>query len=212
MDMSLKEKAKKIFDPLMWGLRLKAINDLSKGLKSFWERYSFFFKTKTSDNRHYGYKYISCLLRMESDRNYASIGRESGVNKQNMQHFMSNSPWEFQETYTQIQQEIRETKGLSKGGALLLDESADEKAGNRSAGAGRQYNGRLGKVDMSQVGVFLAYANIKPYPLWTWVDGDLFLQEHWFTEEMEPERKQRVFSASVHEFLSSVGLESVIQK
>jgi len=190
MDMSLKEKAKKIFDPLMWGLRLKAINDLGKRLKSFWERYSFFFKTKTSDNRHYGYKYISCLLRMECDRNYASIGRASGVNKQNMQHFMSNSPWEFQEIYTQIQQEIRETKGLSKGGALLLDESADEKAGNRSAGAGRQYNGRLGKVDMSQVGVFLAYANIKSYPLWTWVDGDLFLQEHWFTEAMEAERKR----------------------
>src|SRR3990172_8922377 len=83
MDMSLKEKAKKIFDPLMWGLRLKAINDLGKRLKSFWERYSFFFKTKASDNRHYGYKYISCLLRMECDRNYASIGRASGVNKQN---------------------------------------------------------------------------------------------------------------------------------
>jgi hypothetical protein len=30
MDMSLKEKAKKIFDPLKWGLRLKAINDLGK--------------------------------------------------------------------------------------------------------------------------------------------------------------------------------------
>jgi SRSO17 transposase len=67
-----------------------------------------------------------------------------------------------------------------------LDESADEKAGDQSAGAGRQHNGRLGKVDMSQVGVFLAYANLTHVnrPMWTWVDGELFLQEHWFTPEM----------------------------
>jgi hypothetical protein len=46
MDMSLKEKAKKFLDPLKWGLRLKAINDLGKRLKSFWERYSFFLKQR----------------------------------------------------------------------------------------------------------------------------------------------------------------------
>jgi SRSO17 transposase len=35
-----------------------------------------------------------------------------------------------------------------------LDESAEEKASTGSAGARRHYNGRLGKVEMSQVGVF----------------------------------------------------------
>ena len=66
---------------------------------------------------------------------------------------------------------------------LLLDESADEKAGGASAGAGRQYNGRLGKVEMSQVGVFLAYANLHVEPgLWSWVDGELFLPEAWFEQ------------------------------
>jgi SRSO17 transposase len=38
--------------------------------------------------------------------------------------------------------------------------SANEKSGNKSAGAGRQYNGRLGKVEMSQVGTFLSYAKV----------------------------------------------------
>ena len=42
---------------------------------------------------------------------------------------------------------------------LLLDESADEKSGDVSAGAGRQHNGRMGKIDEAQVGVYLAYAN-----------------------------------------------------
>lgn len=131
---------------------------------------------------------MSCLLRMTSKRNYTSIGRESGVNKQNMHHFMSNSPWDCEGVYNQIQREIKETPGLSQGGALLLDESADEKSGSKSAGAGRQYNGRFGKVDMCQVGVFLAYVNLTSHPLWTWVTGDLFLPKHWFTKEMELER------------------------
>ena len=74
----------------------------------------------------------------------------------------------------------------------MVDESADEKAGDKSVGAGRQHNGRLGKVDMSQVGVFVAYVNlIQPeQALWTWVDGELYLQEHWFSPEMAELRKK----------------------
>ena len=70
---------------------------------------------------------------------------------------------------------------------LLLDESADAKAGTKTAGAGRQRNGRLGKVDLCQVGVFLGFVKDST---WTWVDGELFLQEHWFESKMEDERKR----------------------
>jgi SRSO17 transposase len=66
-----------------------------------------------------------------------------------------------------------------------LDEYADEKAGDRSAGAYRQYNGRMGKVDLCQVVVALGYANWKldPWPLWTLVDAEIFLPEAWFGAE-----------------------------
>jgi SRSO17 transposase len=61
---------------------------------------------------------------------------------------------------------------------LLVDESADEKAGDNSAGAGKQYNGRMGKVETSQVGVLLSYVNLKvAQGFWTWLDGKLFLPE-----------------------------------
>jgi SRSO17 transposase len=64
---------------------------------------------------------------------------------------------------------------------LLVDESAEEKASAKSAGAGRQYNGRLGKVEMSQVGVLLSYVNLKvAQGFWSWIDGRLFLPEAWF--------------------------------
>ena len=42
---------------------------------------------------------------------------------------------------------------------LILDETADEKAGTHNAGASRQYNGRLGKVDVCRVDTVLAYCH-----------------------------------------------------
>jgi SRSO17 transposase len=100
---------------------------------------------------------------------------------------MSNSPWSAQAAIEQVQNELMHLPGLPSGGMLLLDESAGKKAGDGSAGAGRQYNGRVGSVQMSQVGTFLAYSN---GPLWTWIDGELFLPEHWFTKKMAPLRKR----------------------
>jgi hypothetical protein len=47
---------------------------------------------------------------------------------------------------------------------------SEEKASAKSAGAGRQYNGRLGKVEMSQVGVLLSYVNLKvAQGFWSWI-------------------------------------------
>jgi SRSO17 transposase len=60
--------------------------------------------------------------------------------------------------------------------ALLLDESAFGKKGNMSAGVARQWNGRLGKVDNCQVGVFAAVTRDGVASV---VDADLYLPEKW---------------------------------
>src|SRR5919112_476368 len=88
----------------------------------------------------------------------------------------------------QVQAQIAATPALTQGGILLLDESAEQKASAKSVGATRQYNGRLGKVEMSQVGTFLAFAHL-PTNLWSWVDGELFLPETWFEPQMAQARK-----------------------
>lgn len=124
---------------------------------------------------------------MKSDRNYANIGRQTGASGQGVHHFMSNSPWSAQAVIRQVQQEIASKPGLERGGVLILDESAVEKASEKTVGAGRQRNGRLGKIEMSQVGTFLAYVNGET---WTWIDGELFLQEHWFSPQMSKERQR----------------------
>ena len=68
-----------------------------------------------------------------------------------------------------------------------MDESAVEKASAKTAGAGRQHNGRLGKIEMSQVGTLLGFAK---ETLWTWIDGELYLPEAWFGPDKAASRQR----------------------
>lgn len=129
---------------------------------------------------------LSGLLRMEGKRNIAEIARVGKVSAQNMQHFISQSPWSADKMIEKMQRAVTERTELA-GGMLVLDESADEKAGNKTAGASRQYNGRQGKVDRCQVGTFLTYVH---NGIWTWVDGELFIPERWFSSEYAAQRVQ----------------------
>lgn len=96
------------------------------------------FTSKTRDTSEYAYCYMGGQLRMEEKRNFAIIGCNTWVSEQNMQHFMSNSTWSVQGVIQQVQEEIAATPRLGLGGVLILDESANKKAGDKSAGSGRQ--------------------------------------------------------------------------
>lgn len=176
--------------PSRWGLPGEAVGQLGERLRGFYARFDVCFKTKT---RHVGacaQIYLRGLLTMETKRNFANMARrliDPADDGQRIQYFVSESPWVGQTVIRRVQQEIAAKPDLATGGVLLLDESADEKTGAHSVGAGRQHNGRLGKVDMSQVGTFLAfYKGV----VWTWVDGELFLPQHWFSAEMAAERQR----------------------
>jgi SRSO17 transposase len=165
---------------------LEEIRDLGKRLEGFYKRFRQKFRTQTRDTSEYGLKYISGLIRMETDRNLANVGRKTGVTGQNLQHFMSNSTWSGEEVILAVENEVRVHSAFQEA-ILVLDESAEEKAGGHSAGAGRQYNGRLGKIEMSQVGVFIALVTPK---VCTWIDGELFLPKAWFEDSHVELRKQ----------------------
>jgi SRSO17 transposase len=59
---------------------------------------------------------------------------------------------------------------------LVVDETGFLKKGRHSAGVARQYSGTAGKVENSQVGVFLAYGSRKGHAL---IDRRLYLPEAW---------------------------------
>jgi len=59
---------------------------------------------------------------------------------------------------------------------LVIDESGFEKKGKKSAGVARQWNGRTGKIDNCQVGVFAALSDGENVGL---VDSRLYLPQEW---------------------------------
>ena len=139
--------------PRRWGLSAEAVAHLGDHLSQFWRRFRGCFTTRTRDTSERAYDDLRAQLTMDTERNFANMDRTlNGGDGQALQHFMSNSPWSGQGVFSQIQAEIKAMPALAHGSTLILDESADEKAGTHNAGASRQYNGRLGKVDVCRVG------------------------------------------------------------
>lgn len=173
--------------PQRWGLSAEAVAHLGDRLSQFWLRFRGSFTTRTRDTSEHAYDYLRAQLTMDTERNFANMDRTlHGGDGQALQHFMSNSPWSGQVVFSQIQAEIKAIPALAHGSTLILDESADEKAGTHNAGASRQYNGRMGKVDVCRVDTCLTYAN---GGLWAMVDGELFLPEEWFGAAFAQRRK-----------------------
>lgn len=147
-------------------------------------------------------------LLMETDRNYVKIGQtmiNPQADGQDLQQFMSDSPWQTQGVFEQVRQDIGEKLKLG-GGMLNFDESGDDCSGIHKAGANRQYLGRHGKVDMGQVGVLSSYYK---EGVWVLTDGELYLPESWFKEEhplwADEAERLKVFKR-LHTKLSNIGL------
>jgi SRSO17 transposase len=106
---------------------------------------------------------LECMAETVADSRY-----------QPLHHMLSESNWDRRGVRRQLVVDANTHFGHPS--ALLLDESAFGKKGNMSAGVARQWNGRLGKVDNCQVGVFAAVTRDGVASV---VDADLHLPETW---------------------------------
>lgn len=166
-------------------------------------------RTQTHDTSEYGFNYLSGLIRLDSKRNMAHISRQTNQSEQNMHHFMSKSPWSGRDLIEALQDDMVASGAFAKS-VLIVDESADEKSGSTSAGAGRQNNGRIGKVDMCQVGVFTSLATPGTH---CWVDGELFIPEKWFAEEQKvKEKRDKVGIPKERQFQTKLALAMMLIK
>lgn len=98
-----------------------------------------------------------------------------GADDQALQYMLTESHWDSQAVMDQVAQEANLLLGGDES-CLLLDESGFEKKGEHSVGVARQWNGRLGKVDNCQVGVFAALGRGTRATL---IDYRHYLPERW---------------------------------
>jgi SRSO17 transposase len=173
----------------LWGLSIDIIEELGHELHAFYDQFKALFTTKTRDVSHHGFTGLKGSLLMEGKRTYTEVSRKI-VNPlddgQNYQHFMSDSPWPSQPIFETIQGQIGDRFSASAG-MLNIDESGDECSSPRKAGAQKQYLGRIGKVDVGQVGVVSSWYG---EGIWALTDAELFFPESWFTPAKKPEWKR----------------------
>ncbi len=92
-----------------------------------------------------------------------------------LQHLLGRALWDADQVRDDLQQYVRDY--LSDATAVLIvDETGFVKKGRHSAGVARQYSGTAGRVENSQVGVFLAYAGGAGHTL---IDRELYLPKEW---------------------------------
>ena len=110
---------------------------------------------------------------------------ESGYDQ--LQHFISHSPWDAMAVMESMSQKLHRTLSSSAeattppdGLGLIIDESGWEKSGKKSVGVARQYIGQVGKVSNGQVGVFAGLTDGIQVGL---VQGRLYLPKEWTNDK-----------------------------
>jgi SRSO17 transposase len=118
------------------------------------------------------------------NKNGESIAYLFGLDRKAIQHFIGESQWDDEPLRAELGRQVGVQLG-EPDGVLAFDPSAFPKSGKQSVGVGRQWCGRLGKVDNCQVGVYLGYVSSKGHAL---VDTELYLPKEWTADKQRMKR------------------------
>src|ERR1700722_12172828 len=149
-------------------------------LVEFHDRFAPLFGKEEAQDHAYTYlKGLMCCPERKSIEPIAlctGTGQVSGLQK-----FIAVAPWQSDDVQAEIQaafadELVPSAAGTPIGTVGVIDESGFAKKGTKSAGVARQHNGRLGKEDNCQVGVYLIGVTPAGTAL---LDHRLFLPESW---------------------------------
>ena len=150
------------------------------------ELFSSFFVSRTRDVTTTFNGYMRGLFQSER-ANMLRMSEVNAVDHQAMQHMLTEGAVDWNGLTARIAVETDAVLGGATS-VLVFDESAFAKKGHSSAGVARQWNGRLGKVDNCQVGVFATLCRGEMASL---IDARLYLPKAW-TEDEERCRKAAI--------------------
>lgn len=118
----------------------------------------FALSLMTIEQREHARDYVIGLASELERKNVESIAYYHEQDRQALQRFIGSLRWDHGPLLKRLAQEVGQRLGEADG-VVILDPSAFSKKGSESVGVQRQWNGRLGKNDNCQVGVYLAYSS-----------------------------------------------------
>ena len=163
-------------------------------LVEFHERFApLFGKEQAQDH---AYTYVKGLMVCPERKSIEPIALNVGDGQVSaLQKFLNIAPWDHDDVQAEIQSVfvddlVPTAAGSPIGTVGVVDESGFAKKGAHSAGVARQHNGRLGKEDNCQVGVFLVGVTPGGAAL---LDHQLYLPESWCeVGKVAVERREKV--------------------
>jgi SRSO17 transposase len=139
------------------------------------EEFKEVFKLKTRTVFDKAEKFIRGIY-LSPYRNIERISEEIQEDYFSLQHFISDSQWDYRLLIDKISQKTNQIIPREKLVSLIIDETGMVKKRNHSVGVAKQYCGNVGKIENCQVAVLgcLASGDFS-----TLVDARLYLPESW---------------------------------
>ena len=152
------------------------IRGLKAKLTRFLGRFADCFGRK--DTRAHLPVYVEGQLSDLSEKSVEPIALRGGVAPRTLQQFLSSHTWDEGALRDRVQQiVVAEHGGPNQIG--IIDETSQEKKGDKTPGVQKQWCGTLGKKENGMVTVHLAYAQDDFHCV---LDGDLYLPESWSSD------------------------------
>jgi len=149
-------------------------------LKGAWDRISQFLEPflaslGTPKRIEFATQYVVGLTSDLQRKNIESIAYLHDQDRQPLQRFIGQMQWDHRPMLMELARQVGTTIGEADG-VIVFDPSGHAKQGTHSVGVNRQWNGRHGKVENCQVGVYMGYASSQEHVL---VNQRLYLPQDW---------------------------------
>lgn len=150
------------------------VQNWAEGLEELHTRIAHRFAR--SEQRTRALAYLKGLLSPAKRKNGWQLAELAGdKHVDGMQRLLNNALWDADAVRNDLREYVVEHMG-EENAVLVVDETGFLKKGNKSVGVKRQYSGTAGRIENSQIGVFLAYASSKGHTL---LDRELYLPKEW---------------------------------
>lgn len=156
---------------------LASVSGWSRDLEALHERIALRFAR--SEQRQRSLSYLKALLSPIERKNGWQLAEQMGeTNPDGVQRLLNAADWDTDAVRDDLRDYVVEHLG-DEDGVLIVDETGFLKKGDKSVGVKRQYTGTAGRIENSQVGVFLCYASDKGS---AFLDRSLYLPQEWIDD------------------------------
>jgi SRSO17 transposase len=136
-----------------------------------------------NEQRGHAAAFVRGLLSGLPRKSVEPIAAQADVPRKNLELFVGSGAWDDETVMAEMRRHVREELA-EPDGLIVIDPSSFPKKGTHSCGVTRQWCGRLGKKENSQLGVFLAYVSSRGHAL---LDRRLFLPKDWVNDPVRRE-------------------------